>query len=162
MDPEITDVMRRITREHTHIIWQLAKSDELEDLPDEEKLLGKIMLEHEEYYNQFECADVLSDCEFDPDTEVNPFLHITIHTVVENQLKAKDPIEAYQFYNSMRRRKVSRHDTIHLIGAILVPLIFDTWKYRKEFDLERYKSMLKKYKDKKPEKIYSDLGFDLE
>ena len=31
----------------------------------------------------------------DVDRESNPFLHIAIHAVVENQLEARDPIEAY-------------------------------------------------------------------
>ena len=51
------------------------------------------MLMHEdEFFNEFEFADVLHDREFDPDTDVNPFLHITIHNAVENQLAAKDPL----------------------------------------------------------------------
>ena len=52
--------------------------------------------------------------------DVNPFLHITIHTVIENQLEARDPIEVLQFYNAMRKKKCSHHDTIHLIGAIFI------------------------------------------
>ena len=103
MDQEIADVMREISREHTHTIWQYAKNNDIEYLSDEEKLLAEAMLEHEEYYDEFEYADALVDYEYDPDTEVNPFLHITLHAVVENQLKAKDPIEVYQFYNSMRK-----------------------------------------------------------
>ena len=109
----------------------------------------------DEFFNAFEFADVLHDREFDPDTDVNPFLHITIHTAVENQLAAKDPIEVLQFYNAMRKKKCSHHDTIHLIGAILVPLMFDTMKHQKPFDNDRYVSMLKKYKSRKPDKIWA-------
>ncbi|MCK4727824.1 MAG: DUF1841 family protein, partial [Desulfobacterales bacterium] len=93
------------------------------------------------------------DHEFDPESETNPFLHVTFHSIVENQLEARDPIEVYQFYNSMRKKKVSRHDTIHLIGAILAPLVVSTLQGRRAFDLEQYKSLLKRAKSKKPEKI---------
>lgn len=91
---------------------------------EEERRLAELMLEHQdEYFNQFEMADVLGDHQFDPESGTDPFLHITFHTIVENQLEAKDPIEVYQFYNSMRKKKVSHHDTIHLIGAILAPSV---------------------------------------
>jgi hypothetical protein len=52
----------------------------------------------------------------------------------------------------MRKKKVSRHDTIHLIGAILTTLVVSTLQGR-AFDLEQYKSLLKRAKAKKPEKI---------
>jgi hypothetical protein len=47
------------------------------------------------------------------------------------------------------------HDTIHLIGAILVPLMYDTLKNKTTFDNDRYVSVLKKYKSRNPDKIWS-------
>jgi hypothetical protein len=106
-------------------------------------------------------ADLTYDHEFDPDSEANPFLHITIHLIVENQLKNRDPIEAYQFYNSMRKKKVSLHEAVHLIGAILAPLIVSLLQQKREFDLDFYVTLLKKYKTKKPDKIWDALDEDL-
>jgi hypothetical protein len=155
MKDEMIGEMRRLNREHIHMIWQVAKSGDLDVLDGEERRIGEAMLEHQdEYFNQFEMADVLGDHEFDPESETDPFLHITFHTIVENQLDAREPVEAYQFYNSMRKKKVSRHDAIHLIGAILAPLILSTMQQKSPFDLENYKALLKKYKGKKPEKIF--------
>jgi len=142
-----------------HEIWERAKNDDFEGLKDEEKQLAKIMLQHEdEYFNQFEFSDVTNDHEYDPDTEENPFLHIYIHSIVENQLREKEPIEVFQFYNAMRNKKCSHHDTLHLIGAILLPLIFDVLKQQSAFDVESYRSLLKKYKKRKPEKIWKLLN----
>lgn len=150
---EVFSEMRRFNREHMHMIWEVAKTGDLDVLGAEERRIAEAMLEHQdEYFNQFEMADVLADHEYDPESETNPFLHVTFHTIVENQLEARDPIEVYQFYNSMRKKKVSRHDTIHLIGAILAPLVVSTLRGR-PFDLEQYKSLLKRAKAKKPEKI---------
>ena len=106
-----------------------------------------------EFTNQFEFADLTYDHEYDPDREVNPFLHIYIHSVVETQLDTADPIEATQFYNAMRRKKCSHHDALHLIGAILAPLIFDVLLSAREFDLQTYRALLKKYKTRSPQKI---------
>ncbi len=147
------DIFRSLNRRYMHRIWEYAKNNKLDELSEEEQAIGKLMLEHEEYHNQFEFTDVMEDYPFYPGKEVNPFFHITIHVIVENQLKAKDPIEAYQFYNAMRRKKISHHETIHLIGSILVPLLFQLLKRQEPFDNELYKRLLKKYRDKKPEKI---------
>jgi hypothetical protein len=156
MKDEALKLFRSANREHLHFLWEKAKNNDLDGLDDEDRRLAEAMLMHEdEFFNVFEFADVLHDREFDPNTNINPFLHITIHTAVENQLAAKDPIEVFQFYNAMRKKKCSHHDTIHLIAAILVPLMFDTMKNKAPFDNDRYVSMLKKYKSRKPDKIWS-------
>ena len=146
--------LRALNREYIHKIWQVAKSGDLDVLDGEGRRLAEVLLEHQdEYFNQFEIADVLGDHQFDPESESDPFLHILFHAIVENQLETKDPVEAYQFYNAMKKIKVSHHDTIHLIGAILAPLLFNTMQQRRAFDLEKYKSLLKKLKGEKPDKI---------
>ncbi len=150
--------LRKETRKHFHWLWEIAKTGNLESLSGEEKWMAKVMLEHkDQYFNQFEMADLTYDHEYDVDSEENPFLHITLHSAVERQLEAKDPIEAYQFYNSMRKKKVSHHDTIHLIGVILAPLMLKVMQERKVFDIDKYISLLKKYKTKRPSKIYESL-----
>ncbi len=155
MKDQAYKLFRSANREHLHSLWEKAKNNDLEDLTDEDKRLVEAMLLHEdEFFNEFEFADVLHEREFDPDADVNPFLHITIHTAVANQLAARDPLEVFQFYNAMRKKKWSHHDSIHRIGAILVPLMFDTMKNKAPFDNDRYVSMLKKYKSRKPEKIW--------
>ncbi len=154
--------LRKETRGHLHDLWEIAKSGNLESLSGEDKWLAKVMLEHEDqYFNQFEMADLTYDHEYDVDSEENPFLHIMLHSAIERQLEAKDPIETYQFYNSMRKKKVSRHETIHLIGIILAPLMFNVMRQNVSFDEKKYIAALKKYKGKKPERIYESLEKDL-
>jgi len=158
-----TKELRKLTRENLHTLWEIAKNGDLSGLSGEEKWLAKVMLEHQdEYFNQFEMADLTHDHEYDVESEENPFLHITLHAVVERQLEAKDPIEVYQFYNSMRKKKYPRHDTIHLIAAILAPLMLQVMQERKEFDLDIYKSLLKRYKNKQPSKIYDSMKKDFD
>lgn len=155
--------LRKMTRKHHHALWEIAKTGNLESLSGEEKWLAKVMLDHkDEYFNEFEMADLTYDYEYDVDSDVNPFLHVILHSAVERQLESKDPIEAYQFYYSIRKKKVSHHDTIHLIGAILAPLMFKVMQDRKEFDLDKYVSLLKKYKNKRPDKIYESMEKDLD
>ena len=158
MEDEKRMELRKLSGEHSHLIWEIAKTGDLSTLSKEDRKLAEIMLEHEEYHNQFEIADILSEHEYDVENETNPFLHVTMHAIAETQLENRDPIEAYQFYNAMRKKKASHHDAIHLIGLVLAPLIFKVLQEKKAFDLEEYRSQLKSCKHMKPEKIFSSLG----
>lgn len=149
---------KALSRRHIHSLWERSKKDDLEGLSVEEQRIVKILKDHEEeFFNDFEFSDLASDREYDPKTDVNPFLHISIHSAVENQLADKNPIEVFQFYNAMRNKRCSHHDTLHLIGAILAPLMFQVMKERKPFDIDGYRSILKKYKTRNPDKMFDKL-----
>ena len=151
----VFEAFRRMNREHLHTIWRKAQNGDMGGLDEEEQRLAKIMLDHsDEYFNQFEFADVMADREFDPERELNPFLHVSVHAIAEKQVKDRDPIEAFQFYNAMLRNKCSRHEAIHLLNTILLKFLFPILKRKKgHFDLDIYRHLLKKYKSRKPEKI---------
>jgi hypothetical protein len=154
MDDSAFGTLRGLNRKHFHEIWKKAQSGELQGLTEEDQRLGKIMLDHsDEYFNQFEFADTLADHEYDPETEVNPFLHVTLHAIGEKQVQDRDPIEAFQFYNAMLRKKCSRHEAIHLLNIILVKFIFQTLKEKTPFPLDSYCRVLREYKSRRPEKI---------
>jgi hypothetical protein len=157
MEDESRIELKKLSGEHSRLLWEIAKTGDLSTLSPENKKLAEIMLEHEEYHNQFEIADLLSGHEYDVENETNPFLHVTMHAIGETQLENRDPIEVYQFYNAMRKKKASHHEAVHLICAVLAPLIFKTVQEKKVFDLEGYRSQLKSYKHMKPEKIFSSL-----
>jgi hypothetical protein len=149
---------RKENREHLHDLWGIAKTGDLDSLSGEDKRLAKVMIEHKnQYFNQFEMGDLAYDHEYDANSEENPFLHIMLHSAIERQLESKNPIEVFQFYNSMRKRKVSRHDTIHLIGAILTPLGVNVMRQKAPLDKNKYAVLLNKYKGKKPSRIYESL-----
>ena len=149
---------RKENRERLRELWEIAKIGDLESLSVEDERLAKIMIDHrDQYFSQFEKADQTYDHEYGGNSEENPFLHIMLHSAVERQLESKDPIEVFQFYNSMRKGKVSRHDTIHLIGAILTPLMIKVMQKKIPFEKEQYIALLKKYKGKKLSRIYESL-----
>jgi len=166
MDDSLFSVLRGVNREHFHEIWKKARNDDFDDLDEEEQRLGRIMLDHsDEYFNQFEFADALAEHDYDPESESNPFLHVTLHAVTEKQVEDRNPIEAFQFYNAMRRNKCGRHEAFHLLGIILTKFIFEVLKEKTPFPLDRYRATLKQYKLRRPEKIerlLADLEFNEE
>lgn len=158
MKDDIFKDMKTMSREGFQAIWESAKKGALDGLSSEDRKMAEIMLDHEEFHNQFEIADLLSEHEYDPEREVNPFLHVTLHALTETQLENRDPIEVFQFYNAMRKKNASHHEAIHLIGIVFTPLMFDTIRGKKPFDLEEYRSRLKKMKALKPEKIFASIA----
>jgi hypothetical protein len=158
MKDPISKDLKKLTGEHHQAIWESAKKGELHGLSPEDRKTAEIMLAHEEFHNQFEIADLLSEHEYDPEREVNPFLHVTLHVITETQLENRDPIEVFQFYNAMRKKNASHHEAIHLIGIVFTPLMFDTFRAKKPFDLEEYRSRLNKMKALKPEKIFASIA----
>jgi hypothetical protein len=154
MDEEIRKLLQDVTYAQMSEIWQKAKERDFEDLDDEAQRIAKIMVEHEEeLYNQFEHVELTYDPEVNSETDYNPFLHITIHSVIEAQLEQNDPLEVVEFYNAMRQKKYSHHDSIHLVGQILTCLIFEMTENQTPFDLEIYRQLLDKYKSRNPEKL---------
>ena len=148
------DILKSLSRERFHGIWEAARTGNAAELDGEDQKLARIMLQHqEEFHNQFEFADVMSGHDFDSEHETNPFLHILMHLVVENQLELRDPIEVYQFYLSMRRNKSDHHEAVHLVSIVFVPFMFEALKYKRPFDNAGYRNTLKRLKDNKPEKI---------
>ncbi|MBN1464934.1 DUF1841 family protein [candidate division KSB1 bacterium] len=141
-----------------HQIWKAVKENKLDDLDDADALLAKIMKEHEdEFYNEFEFADILDDFELDFVSIANPFLHIVIHSIIEKQLRGKEPSEVYRFFNAMRNKGADRHEAIHMIATIFTHFIFQELKDKVPFDEAGYRKVLKSYRDKKPENVWTAL-----
>lgn len=152
------EAFRQANRQHLHNIWRRAQSGHLDGLSEEEGRLAEVMLAHsDEYFNQFEFADVLVDREFNPEGEVNPFMHVALHALLEKQVKDHEPIEALQFYNAMLRNKCTAHEATHLLMGILLKFLFPILKNRSRFDLDGYRRLLKIYKTRKPDKIIAFL-----
>ncbi|MBE3135237.1 MAG: hypothetical protein IMZ55_17360 [Acidobacteria bacterium] len=54
-------------------------------------------------------------------------LHATFHTVVENQVAAKEPV-VVETLNRLQSEGLSRHDAVHAIGSILAAQVYDMLK----------------------------------
>jgi len=150
-DNVLDDPSGWLSRDYYRDIWELAKVSDLDHLGPDERRLAKIMLDHgEEFFKAVDFADDYPDEEHEDDSEIDPLFHITVHSIVEGQLEERDPLEVVQFYDAMQKKQSGHHEAIHLIAAILVPLIFNGLMEKKPFDIETYKALLRKYKTSNP------------
>jgi len=135
------DVMRQGSRRKYFEIWQRVKNKT--PLQGEEKLIGKVMLEHAQFHNTWEFADVLGDVEYDVESEVNPYLHVVVHTIIENQLEQNNPEEVAQVYKQLESGGMDRHEIIHQIGSALLEEIIKIIQLNQPFDTDNYIAKLK-------------------
>ena len=145
MDEETRKLLRSLNMKEFHNIWEDSKAGKA--LEGEEKVIAHLMKQHPEFHQEFEMADVYADIDlqYDPDKEVNPFLHIAIHAIVENQLAANDPPGVAEFFKRRKYKKETRHETSHMVGLLIMEQIFEMFKNAVPFDLDRYKRDLEKY-----------------
>lgn len=133
--------LKTLTRQHMHLVWKSAQLGV--SFTGEKARMVKAMREHPEYYDLWERLDKVSDEEIERDG-VNPILHVTIHSIVENQIAGGGLKEVGQATEALMRRGLSRHEAIHEIGSALSEEIYHTLKNQRPFDEAAYVRALKK------------------
>lgn len=136
-----------------HKIWDMIKEGNIDDLTQEELKLAGIIMAHQEYQDCYENEDILDGSEFDIGGGFNPFLHISLHQMAEDQLASETPVEASLLCEYIEKMGYTRHEAIHVIIMILIHMIYDAYKNEKAFDRERYKRILVKCRKVKVPKM---------
>src|SRR5512138_3810753 len=106
-------LQRRQFRENIHRIWEMVQAGRRNELSDRENDLALILIDHQEYGDHFEDTAIMDGREYDAGAQFNPFLHISTHQMVEDQLAADAPVETGLFCEAMEEKGLSRHDAIH-------------------------------------------------
>lgn len=76
------------------------------------------MKQHQEFYKDWDSTDF--DYEYDIDTEVNPFMHISLYSIVVNQINSKNPKQTGFTYNKLRAQGDSNLEAIHKITSVVL------------------------------------------
>ena len=150
---ELEKQHRKFFRQNIHRIWNMVKSGRRDELSEKDNHLAEILIEHEEYSDHFENNDILNGSEYEAGATFNPFLHISTHQMVEDQLSANSPIETTLFRESMEDRGFSRHEVIHFIIMIMLHVMYASASAKRPFDAIRYKRLLNKCKEVEPSEI---------
>ena len=146
-------MQRQSLRKAIHRVWAMMKDGNLSGLDETEQKLARIVMDHQEYQEHFENEDILDGREYAAGEGFNPFLHISTHQMVEDQLASETPIEAILLCESLEMAGLSRHEAVHTIIMVLMNVIYDSYKNQKPFDPERYKRLLAKCRKVNPSEI---------
>lgn len=141
-DPKLQAAMRDLTRKHMADIWRRGKLGE--PLDAEAQAFYDAMRMHPEYDEVWENAEQFTHEEL-LIKDVNPFLHISLHAVIERQILSGDPPETQQTVFRLTHRGMDRHDALHRIAIVLGESIAEVTR-GKPFDQQAYKRHLRALK----------------
>ncbi len=133
--------LQHINREHMHELWRMRDQGVSELSADQSRLL-EAMREHPEFYPLWERLPYLPKGEFLVG-EMNPFVHVVMHAIVENQYGASDPPEVVAALDSLVKAGFTRHRAVHAIGNVFTVELFDVLQSRSPFNPLRYQGRLK-------------------
>lgn len=91
--------------------------------------LGVIML-HPEYHAVLEAPESSAGREYTPDMgQTNPFLHLSLHLAIEEQLSIDQPAGIRAAFDAVLRKSGSRHDALHAALDCLGEMV---WKSQRD------------------------------
>ncbi|MEN8711197.1 MAG: DUF1841 family protein [Arenicellales bacterium] len=101
-----------------------------------EPLLIDIILLHPEYHPILDDVDAHLDRDYPPEhgTE-NPFLHLSLHMTIEEQLSMDNPTGIVQHFNTLQQSH-DRHDALHILLECLAEAVWKAQRHETA-DLEK-------------------------
>jgi hypothetical protein len=134
--------LRALSHARVGLIWAQAQAGI--PLEGEDANLARALQEHPEYHDVWEQAATNPTEEEVVRDGVNPFLHIAIHTVVENQIAARDPPQVAETLETLMQAGYDRHDATHAIASALAEEIYEIMRYERPFSARKYLRALRK------------------
>jgi hypothetical protein len=105
-----------------------------------------VLTAHPEYHSMLEQPERHIDTNYSPDAgQVNPFLHLSLHLAVEEQLSIDQPRGIRGRYQGLVARLDSEHDAKHRIIECLAETIWQAQRNRGTFDERVYFECLARF-----------------
>lgn len=124
-------------------VWQKTQAGE--PLEPEQANLANVLREHPQYAAAWEPGAPQMGVD-STINGVNPFLHATLHTIVERQLAGGDPPETRAALDRLVAAGVSRHEAVHRIGNVMVRHLYEMGREDRRFDHRAYVKALNELK----------------
>src|SRR5512145_678409 len=103
-----------------------------------ETIAANIVALHPEYHALVEDPDSV-ERDFPPEAgQINPFLHLSLHLAIEEQLSIDQPPGIRAAFEACQKRKGNRHDALHDVLECLGETMFDAQRNNTQPDAEAY------------------------
>jgi len=103
--------------------WRKARAKEV--LTPMETIAADIIALHPEYHAIVEDPDAI-DRDFPPEAgQINPFLHLSLHLAIEEQLSIDQPPGIRAAFDAACKRRGERHDALHDALEALGEMLFE-------------------------------------
>ena len=103
--------------------WQKFRAGQ--PLSDLEAIALELMQQHPEYHAIFDNPERYAERDYSPESgETNPFLHLSLHLAIREQLPIDQPRGIASHYRRLQEKTGSAHDAEHLIMDCLTEMIW--------------------------------------
>jgi hypothetical protein len=110
-----------------------------QSLTDLEKLGLQVMLLHAEYHAVLDAPERYQEQDYFPEMgETNPFLHMSLHLSILEQLSIDQPPGIAAAYGALARRCDDEHTAQHHLMECLAEIIWRAQRDRQPLDAEAY------------------------
>jgi Domain of unknown function (DUF1841) len=132
---------RREAREFLFNTWKKYQNNQI--LTQIEALALKVMLLHPEYHLALAQAEKYLERDYLPEFgETNPFLHMSMHLAIEEQLSIDQPQGILAAYITLRGKLDSEHEAKHRIMDCLAETLWQAQRIGQAPDTALYLSCL--------------------
>lgn len=126
--------------------WRKYRQHEI--LSGVETIALEVILLHPEYHDILSDADRYLDKDYLPETgDTNPFLHMSMHIAIKEQLSIDQPIGICERFARLRQKTGSEHDATHCIMECLAEMIWHAQRHQTAPDASIYFSCLDRQLD---------------
>lgn len=135
---------REQLRAHRQVFWNAwAKAQAGLPLDALEVRIYRVLALHPEYHHLFHDQEAFLDRDFAVDEGVNPYLHLSLHLALEEQIAMRQPPEAaLVLEHLMQRLGLSRHEALHRLLELLAETVHAAQRHGREPDVAAYRAGL--------------------
>jgi len=111
-----------------------------------ERVALEVMLLHPEYHGVLDHPDRYLDHDYTPEAgEANPFLHMSLHVAIEEQLAIDQPPGIRAEFERLLARHGDRHDALHVVLECLGETVWRSQRDRTTPESESYLECLRRH-----------------
>lgn len=132
---------RQQVREFFHQAWQKHQSHTV--LTPLESMAVEIVQMHPEYHDMLSDPDS-RDADYTVEAgQTNPFLHMSMHLAINEQLSIDQPPGICASYDSLCQG-VAPHEAVHIIMEALGEVIWEAQRLNRPFDSQHYLELIQR------------------
>ncbi len=124
-------------------VWRkYRKGEPMEPM---EIMIGEVIAQHREYHKLFEDSKAAISHDYLPEMgETNPFLHISMHIAIKEQISSDRPSGIADIYRQLSKKGEGDHDVEHRMMEPLAEMIWQSQRQNGMPDEQSYMENLRR------------------
>lgn len=134
---------QRQLRQQFFDAWKKYKNNKA--LTQLDRQVAEVILTHPEYHQLLEDPDTYLDKQYLPESgETNPFLHMSLHISIRDQVTTNNPPGVSEIYNKLCHKVGDQHEAEHHMIECLASFMWQAQSQNKTPDMKVYLESLRR------------------